>query len=244
MPRYEEQAFVLDVADYRESSLLLRVLTRHEGRLSLVGKGARKPKKGGSAPGGILQPFSLVRLQFTIKDGQTLGNLISAEAEATWPVVHEHLESYAVCSYWFEILRETSHAGNSADVVFTVTRAFLDEQAKAPGLSGQAVMLIGELLQALGYGFSWQRCSVCNGTLETIALFSVKTGPLCARCAGEGHHGLSVRPDEARVIKLMLQGAPLAPAELMPIAALLNRYIVYHLERPLKTFTFMEKAAG
>lgn len=234
---------MLDVADYRESSLLLRVLTRHEGRLSLVGKGARKPKKGGSAAGGILQPFSLVRLQFTIKDGQTLGNLISAEADVTWPVVHEHLESYAVCSYWFEILRETSHAGNSADAVFTVTRAFLDEQTKAPGLSGQVLRLLGQLLQALGYGFSWQRCSVCNEVLETIALFSVKTGPLCARCAGEGHHGLSIKPDEARAIQAMLLGRPVAAAELMPIAALLNRYIIYHLERPLKTFPFLEKTA-
>mgnify|MGYP000668136443 CR=1 FL=1 len=43
-----QPAFVLHSRPYRDTSLLLEVFTAEYGRLSLVGKGARRRARGGS----------------------------------------------------------------------------------------------------------------------------------------------------------------------------------------------------
>ncbi|WP_276520347.1 DNA repair protein RecO [Burkholderia multivorans] len=51
----EQPAFVLHSYPYRETSLIVDVLTRDHGRLALVAKGAKRPH---SALRGVLQTFS------------------------------------------------------------------------------------------------------------------------------------------------------------------------------------------
>jgi DNA repair protein RecO (recombination protein O) len=55
---YLQPAFILQHRKYRETSLIIDVLTRDFGRLSLVAKGVKKSK---SKTAGVLQPFISVR---------------------------------------------------------------------------------------------------------------------------------------------------------------------------------------
>lgn len=59
---YLQPAFVLHAQKYRESSLILDVLTEDFGRMSLLAKGIKKPKARAAA---ILQPFIPLRVSFT-----------------------------------------------------------------------------------------------------------------------------------------------------------------------------------
>lgn len=62
MTRIEgESAFVLHTRLYSETSLIVEVLTEHQGRVSLIAKGARRPK---SPWKGLLQPFIPLMLSF------------------------------------------------------------------------------------------------------------------------------------------------------------------------------------
>jgi DNA repair protein RecO (recombination protein O) len=59
----EEAAFVLHGHPYKETSLIVDVLTRHHGRVALVARGAKRPR---SALRGVLlafQPLSIAWLQ-------------------------------------------------------------------------------------------------------------------------------------------------------------------------------------
>lgn len=51
---YLQSAFILQQRKFRETSLIMDVLTRDFGRISLLAKGVRKPK---SKTAGLLQPF-------------------------------------------------------------------------------------------------------------------------------------------------------------------------------------------
>jgi len=59
--RFQDQAYILHTRAFRNTSLLVDVLSREHGRLSLVAKGAKR----GSAPvSANLQPYQLVHLEW------------------------------------------------------------------------------------------------------------------------------------------------------------------------------------
>lgn len=69
-----QPAFVLHRRPYRDTSLLLEIITREQGRLTLVARGARGPR---SRWKGLLQPFKPLLLSWAGRGG--LGNLTGVE---------------------------------------------------------------------------------------------------------------------------------------------------------------------
>ncbi|MEY3573290.1 MAG: hypothetical protein RJA77_1205 [Pseudomonadota bacterium] len=72
--------YVLHGLAWRETSLVLEVFSREEGRLGVVARGARRPR---SALRGLLQPFQPVLLRYSSKGD--LRTLLSAEWRAGLP---------------------------------------------------------------------------------------------------------------------------------------------------------------
>lgn len=60
-----QPAYILRHSDYRESSVLMDVLTRDHGVVSILGKGVRKKK---SASAALLMPFNELRLSYLGKN--------------------------------------------------------------------------------------------------------------------------------------------------------------------------------
>ncbi len=73
-------AFVLHTYAYRETSLLIEVFTRRRGRLSLIARGARRPR---SALRGILLPFQPLSIAWFGKS--ELKTLKTAESQRIYP---------------------------------------------------------------------------------------------------------------------------------------------------------------
>lgn len=80
-----QSAFVLHTRIYRETSLLVDALTQDEGRVSLVVKGARRPK---SPYAGLLQPFVPLSISYlgrgdlkTLTQAEPQGQFITLTGE-------------------------------------------------------------------------------------------------------------------------------------------------------------------
>lgn len=79
MRALQAQAWVLHRKPYRDTSLLIDVLTAEHGRLALVGRGARRAKKGDP-----LEPLALYGISWSEGRGSSdLGSLRSAERIAS-----------------------------------------------------------------------------------------------------------------------------------------------------------------
>lgn len=76
-----EEAFLLHRRSYRETSLLLEVLTRNHGRVALLGKGTRRNKRATAA---LLFPF--VPLQMSWAGRGDLPVLTSVECDTAMPL--------------------------------------------------------------------------------------------------------------------------------------------------------------
>src|SRR5947207_11352841 len=73
-----EPGFVLHTYPYKETSLIVEAFTRRFGRVSLLARGARRPR---SAMRGVLLSFHPLRLSWSrgVSGQAELGNLIGAE---------------------------------------------------------------------------------------------------------------------------------------------------------------------
>jgi DNA repair protein RecO (recombination protein O) len=77
-----DTGLVLHTIAWRETSLIIEVLTREHGRLGLIARGARRPR---SALRGLLQPFQPIEVRWSGKS--ELRNLIAAEWQGGLPAL-------------------------------------------------------------------------------------------------------------------------------------------------------------
>lgn len=243
MAQHEGRALVLDIADYRETSSLVRVFTENEGRISLVARGLRRQKT--SSGTGALQPFNLVRARYFLKEGSTIGNLAGADLERLTSAPRNSLEAYALISYWFEILRETAQPREAASDIFELTIHVLDEQEIRPGLSVDYMNDLTNLCRYLGFGLSWSHCVACGQVSDPVHFSLTKGGILCAQCVARGQAGILLKPGEQAVIVAMPrtdegETENQSVSAMIDLLGLIDRYLAYHLEHAMKTFGFVK----
>lgn len=146
MARIEQQpAYVLHARAYRESSLLLELLSRDHGRTALVARGARGPK---SRWRNMLQPFRPLLVGWTARG--ELGTLTAAEQIAAPPGLHG--EALYCGLYLNELLIRLLHRGDPHPEVFERYRAVLAELASRQPVQPLLRVFEKHLLDAVGYG--------------------------------------------------------------------------------------------
>ncbi|MBM7455302.1 DNA repair protein RecO (recombination protein O) [Oceanisphaera litoralis] len=143
-------AFVIHSRPYRETSQLVEVFTREQGRQSLVAKGSRQPR---SPLKGLLQPFVPLRLGFAGKG--ELKNL--HHAEATAPAIR--LTGSALYSglYLNELIYYLLEAHTPFDEVFDAYHNTLTKLAHGEDIEPCLRHFEFYMLNILGYGVDFTR---------------------------------------------------------------------------------------
>ena len=112
MVRIQQQpAYVLHPRAYRETSLILEVLSRDHGRVAMVARGAKRPK---SKWRNLLQPFRPLLISWSARG--ELGTLTSAEQVAAPPSLAG--EALFCGMYVNELLTRLLHRGDPHAEVF------------------------------------------------------------------------------------------------------------------------------
>ncbi len=145
-------AYVLHTRPYRETSLLVDLLTLEHGRVSVVARGARKP---GSRLRASLQPFQLLQVGW---QGRTeLKNLRSAEATE----VGAMLQGKALlCGlYLNELLQRLLGPLDPHPRLFVLFRYALNELKLATDIEGALRTFERQLLEQLGFALD------CSGVV-------------------------------------------------------------------------------
>lgn len=143
-----QPAYILHRRPYRDSSLLLEVLTAEQGRISLVARGARRRARGGSG-GALLQPFTPLLLSFSGRS--ELKNLTAAEAAGRpLPLRAERMFSGL---YLNELLVRLLHRHDPHPQLFAAYATSLGELAESVEMDAVLRQFEFTLLGELGYGF-------------------------------------------------------------------------------------------
>lgn len=145
----QEPAFVLHRRDFRETSLLLDVLTLHHGRVSLVARGANRAKSPWKAQ---LQPFQALLIGW---QGRTdLKTLVEAEPR---PSASLSGTRRLYCGlYLNELLQRLLPPQDPSPELFAVYAQALADLASADDIEIPLRCFERALADTLGQGFSWE----------------------------------------------------------------------------------------
>lgn len=151
MQRYEvEPAFVLHSRLYRETSSIIDIFSEQHGRLSVIGKGCRRPK---SRWRGLLQPFTPLLLSFAGRG--ELMTLTSVDVQSLrYQLKGDQLFS---AMYLNELLMYLLEKSDPHPDLYQRYQHTLTQLAVAN--TSESILRSFEkyLLQVIGYGINWQQ---------------------------------------------------------------------------------------
>lgn len=223
----QEPAFVLHRIPYRDTSQIVELFTRGHGRVSVVARGARRPR---SPWRGLLQPFNELLVSWTGRS--ELRSLVAAEpAGQRMSLAGERLFSGF---YMNELILRLLQRHDPHDPLYHAYRQALAALVLDVSEAWTLRQFERALLDEVGYGMNLV-CDARSGELLDPALtyrYVLQEGPVRLEQAGEG--GLVVRGSSL----LALAGGGACPdAEALRELRLLMRSVIDELlgERPLKT---------
>lgn len=144
-----ENAFVLHARPWRETSLLIEVLSEHHGRLGMVARGVQGPKR--HVLRAALQPLQWIRFD-AVQVGE-LARLDSAEALDVAP----RLTGEAMLSgfYLNELTLRLAPRQDPVPELYEAYARARSRMAAGEGLGWTLRRFERDLLEALGIGFDW-----------------------------------------------------------------------------------------
>ena len=148
-----EPAFVLHARPWRETSLLVEVLTATHGRVGLVARGVQGPKR--HVLRAALQPLQLIRLDAVLRG--ELARLTAAEAVDIAPRLGGNAMLGAF--YLNELTLRLAPRLDPAPELFVAYAAARERLRAGEPLAWTLRRYERDLLDALGFGFDWS----CDG---------------------------------------------------------------------------------
>ena len=190
---YLQPAFILQQRKYKETSLIIDVLTRDYGRLALVANGVRKTK---SKTAGLLQPFIPLTLSYF---GRTELKTLKA-VEAAQPLPFLPLSGLALyCGFYVnELVTSFLHPCDPHPEVFACYARCLSGLAEGSKIEAALRIFELELMDAAGYGLQLEYDAITGQALQPSSNyhFNVEQGPVAApdgRFSGKTLQALKLR---------------------------------------------------
>ncbi|HVZ50013.1 MAG TPA: DNA repair protein RecO, partial [Gemmatimonadaceae bacterium] len=177
-------AVVLHLFDYRETSRIVRLVTRDAGLVSVVARGARRPK---NRFGAALDLFASGVAQVALHATGDLHGLNAFDAVHSRATIAASLDRFGAANAVAELCLRFGQGHESAEVFAAAVRA-LDAIAVAEGgrVHASALGAAWRLVAAFGFTPALEQCAACHEAIapEADVTFHHRAGgALCARCA-------------------------------------------------------------
>jgi DNA repair protein RecO (recombination protein O) len=172
----DQPAIVVHTRPYRESSLLLSVLTLDHGLLTLVGRGVRGGRRGRA-----LQPFTELRLGWSGRS--SLGTLAGFEVEK------QHWfrgNALASAFYLTELITRLLEEREPHPRLFAGVRWALEEMDQGPAFVLRSFEKL--LLEELGYGLDFEQ-DLAGDPLQPGRHYRLVPDQGFALLSGDGENG-------------------------------------------------------
>lgn len=241
------RALVLQAFAYSETSKILRLFTWDHGLVSVIAKGALRPR---SKYGGVLEPFTEGMATFYHHHGRDLHTLSGFDLVRSRQAVGRSLAAFAGASLLAELVLRVGIEEAHPEVYETLVGTW-DAAAAAPDAEGAVrAALTGAwtLVSILGYEPQTDHCVVCERPLvpaEAVRFDTAAGGVACVRCRPAGR---VIDPASRAELHAMVHGAVprSAPASPGLHRALLRVFLETHVQhdKPLRSLDLFLEQLG
>jgi len=246
---YRVEAIVLKRTDHGEADRMLTLLTPDLGKLRAMAKGVRKPS---SRKSGHVELFTHCALM--LAKGKTHDVVTQADTIDSFIELRDNLDRVGYAYYIAELVDRFSEEATENRALYDLflnTLGWLGITSTNPDLLARFFEL--RLLQFVGYRPQLFECIHCGKTIEPIEnFFSAEAGgvldPDCAQIQQRARDAQKISLNALKVLRYLqtrdwetVRGLKLTSEVMSEVEALLQKYIVYHLERSLKSVDFLHE---
>lgn len=248
--RFSTDAIVIRQVPFSESSQIVHVLTAQEGQISCLAKGVYRPK---SSFGGALDLLTRGVADVKRSRSSDLDLLIGYRMTQPYRGVRSALSSWLSACYVLEVVRRFSWPRDLETDLFRLLSETLDGLDAASDSSVLDVWLSSFAARVIGIsGFSprLDACVSC-GTIcpeGAPASFSIEHGGvLCRNCVSSDPKARRCAGPAVELLRRLFGDQPTVRngvperVVLAEVRQLLDRYMEYRLERPLRTRRLFEE---
>lgn len=176
------EAVVLSKLNYGDSSLIVTLFTKEQGKISAIVKGARSPKSKTSLK---IDPLNYIELVYYNKESRDLQIISSADLIEYYPAIKSDLDRLKYAQSVLELVKFLTVEHEQHVRLFNgITRIFelLETSNQSPGLVFARFFMF--FLEEIGYRVQLGECSVCKKIdLSKMDLsYNFAMGLLCTEC--------------------------------------------------------------
>lgn len=202
----KDLAIVLRVVAFSETSCVVTLFTRGQGKISALAKGARRRKSPFES---ALDVLAVCRIVFIHKSSQSLSLLTEAKLDRRFRAASRDLSRLYAGYYVAELLKELTSEGDPHPALFDEAIRALNSLDGDGDVARNVLRFELVALRLLGHMPSLDACADCGVAVapgRRQAFSRLAGGVLCPQCRPKQRHVLSV---SSEVIQLLRQFADL-----------------------------------
>jgi DNA repair protein RecO (recombination protein O) len=191
MSSVKSSAIVLKSINWRDTSKIVTLFTREEGKLSVIAKGARQLKSNYQ---GILESINLLEVVIYISATRKLQILGQATLEDAYKSIRV---DYEKTGYAFALLELTDiffKEGSVDTIFFDFLKTLLSEIGKISDPKYVFWYFLIKISSYLGFKPEFNNCTTCDRTIGAEeSVFSIQEGGIiCKKCGSSPDSGWSL----------------------------------------------------
>ncbi|MDQ7858998.1 MAG: DNA repair protein RecO [Armatimonadota bacterium] len=211
MGLYKIEGVVLRRRNLGEADRLVTVLSRDRGKLTLVARGARRPR---SRLGGRLEPCT--RFRALVVEGRSLDLVSQVEVLDARATLRDDLERMAAATILLELTDRALADRQPHPDVYQLLEAALDLIGRG-GAHLAWMWYAARLLGATGHRPSIVRCVACGQRSSGAVAWSVPLGgALHERCRARDPRAVALPGGAMALLAFLLDASPAAVRRLTP----------------------------
>lgn len=182
MSQIKTQAFVIKSIKWSESSKIVSLYTRENGRIDAIAKGV---KRKNHPYGAYFESLNLLETIIYLSDNRELQNIGSTSLIESFLHIRANLEKTAVGLAMFELIDVFFQQGESDSVFFDFLLSQFRSLEKATNHQVVFWYFILKLLSYLGFKPHFEKCNSCGKVKNENYYFQITSGSVyCKECIG------------------------------------------------------------
>ncbi len=238
----EVESLVVRSYDFRETSLIVDMISKEIGSIRVLVKGARDPKKGWTS---YFLPLSYIKA--VLYPGKNLYLLGNAEMIGYFPYIKENMYRFSVSTSLLEVSYLISPPPHESLFAFLIESLNFINKEKFDLLL-LPVYLWLKVLSFSGFNPELRRCVSC-GRKEDISFYSVELGGvLCKKCKSKSNDIIEVDKQflgffnsVSQISFNRMSRINVSLSQKKKLKEIVYRHLLYRLESKPPTLRFLEK---
>jgi DNA repair protein RecO (recombination protein O) len=240
-------AIILKAAPYSETTLMLTLLTRDQGVVRALAKGARR---GYTSVQAAFEPFTWIECNLRLKSHDALGSLFSPEIQESWDYLRSDVDKLAYAGLGLEVIGGLALHSPPEPAFFDEAVEFLRVLGATTAAGSLTIALLLRLLHEAGFppqlAEPWT-----EETLPQTLTYHFEGGRFEESHPGDPLHSMRLpRIAMLYILPALFQPPPLDGSFQVGSQAgpQVLRWLISvwqdHLNEPLKAARFFEKMVG